>query len=154
MKRTLLSLACLCFAAGAQATILYGTTGAGGSNNSNLITIDLATGSTTVIGSIGYNVNGLTYDSSTNTLFGSASSDVGLLSINTTTGAGSLIGSGFNSPSIGCSDRNVLLTSNSSGALFGWCDPSSDDLMSINKATGQATAIVGDSGLSTGAHGI
>lgn len=134
------------------ATILYGTLGSGGSN-STLVTIDVGTGAVTSIGAVGFSVNGLTWDSSTGTLYGSARADGGLLKINTATGAGTLVNGGFNSPASGCNSQNVLLASNSSGALFGWCDPSSDDLMSIDKVSGIAT-LLGDSGVGTGQHGL
>jgi hypothetical protein len=94
-----------------------------------------------------------TYDSSTGTLYGSARDDAGLVIINTATGAGALVAGGFNSSARGCSSRNVLLASNSSGDLFGWCDPSSDDLMSIDKVTGIAS-LVGESGVGTAQHGL
>lgn len=136
----------------ASAGVLYATTNAGSGSLSQLLTIDLTDGSTTVVGDIGYTVNGLTWDATTGTLYGSARADEGLLTINTTTGAGSLVGA-FNSSASGCSSRNVLLAANAGGDLFGWCDPSSDDLMSIDKGTGQAT-LIGESGLSTATHGM
>ena len=132
--------------------ILYGTTGRGG-DISTLVTIDTGTGTVTTIGSVGFAVNGLTFDASTGTLYGSARDDVGLLTIDTTTGAGALVAGGFGSAASGCSTRNVLLTSNSGGDLYGWCDPGSDDLMSIDKVTGIAT-LVGDAGIGTARHGL
>ena len=155
MKQTLLTTALLATSLGfshlASADVIYGTTGSGGTI-SDLVTIDLATGTTTFIGTTGIAVNGLTFDSTTGTLFASERGDGGLYSLNTATGAASLIGA-FNSPASGCSSRNVLLTANSSGDLYGWCDPGSDDLMSIDKNTGTAT-IVGESGIGTGRHGL
>ena len=143
------SLACLAVAAASviqvDAALLYGTVGTGGTP-STLVQIDPVTGTSTVIGPVGYAVNGLTYDSTTGTLYGSARSGGGLLTINTTTGAGTLVGSGFGL-------NNVLLASNSAGDLFGWYDPSADDLTSINKVTGVAT-VVGESGLGTATHGL
>lgn len=136
----------------AYSAILYGTTGAG-STGSTLVKIDPGTGAVTIIGAVGFSVNGLTWDASTGTLYGSARSDVGLLKINTATGAGSLVAGSFDSPAGGCSDRNVLLAASSGGSLFGWCDPSSDDLMSIDKVTGKAT-VVGESGVGTANHGL
>jgi PEP-CTERM motif len=140
------------FSGAATAGVVYGTLGSGG-NTSTLVSIDLATGTTTAIGSVGFAVNGLTWDPSTNQLYGSARGDVGLLQINTSTGAGTLIGSGFQSSASGCNSGNVLLATSSAGGMYGWCDPSSDDLMSINKATGVAT-LVGESGLGTSGHGL
>jgi hypothetical protein len=141
------------WAAPIHAALVYGTLGVGGGTDSTLVQIDLTTGTTTTIGAVGFFVNGLTWDASTGTLYGSARNDEGLLTINTTTGAGTLVAGGFNSGASGCSDRNVLLTASSVGSLYGWCDPSSDDLMSINKVTGIA-ALVGESGISTAQHGL
>lgn len=138
----------------AQAAVLYGTYGNGGASTSTLVKIDTTTGSVTTIGNVGYVLNGLTWDASTSTLFGSARNDVGLVKINLSTGAGSLVARGFNSRANGCTGgQNVLLAANAGGSLFGWCDPSVDDLMSIDKTTGIAR-VVGNSGLSTGGHGL
>jgi hypothetical protein len=136
------------------APILYGTTG-NGVDISTLYSIDVTTGTATLIGSVGFAVNGLTWDATTGTLYGSARADAGLLTIDTTSGAGTLVAGGFGTSSGGCSssDRNVLLAANSGGSMFGWCDPSSDDLMSIDKTTGLATR-VGESGIATASHGL
>ena len=142
-----------CLIAPVQAApLLYGTLGSG-STASTLVQIDPTTGAMTTIGAVGYTVNGLAWDATTATLYGSARGDAGLLKINTSTGAGTLVAGGFNSGASGCSWQNVLLAASNSGSLFGWCDPNSDDLMSIDKVTGIAT-IVGESGLSTGFHGL
>lgn len=154
-KKTCVLLAGLAIAwasAPANSAILYGTTGVG-SAGSTLVKIDPDTGAVSIIGAVGFSVNGLTWDASTGTLYGSARDDVGLLRINTATGAGTLVAGSFDSPAGSCSSRNVLLAASSTGSLFGWCDPSSDDLMSIDKVTGKAT-VVGDSGLGTGSHGL
>lgn len=69
MKRAVLSLGLILasFVANAQVA-LYGTIGAG-STPSTLVRLDPATGSVTqTIGSVGYAVNGLTFDTSTQTL--------------------------------------------------------------------------------------
>jgi len=93
--------------------VLYGTLGTG-SDISTLVQIDVTTGAVTVIGSVGHAVNGLAWDATTGTLYGSARADAGLLTINTTTGAGSLVAGGFNSAASGCYAQNVLLAANSS----------------------------------------
>lgn len=129
----------------ANAATLYGTLGTG-STISTLVQIDPLTGVMTAIGSVGYSVNGLTYDSTTGTLYGSARNGGGLLTINTSTGAGSLVNGGFGL-------NNVLLASDSDGDLYGWFDPSNDDLTAINKVTG-AASIVGESGVGTARHGL
>lgn len=140
-------------AAPVSAAVLYGTTGGGGAI-SELVTIDTTTGVTTTIGSVGFAINGLTMDPTTGTLYGSVRADGGLVSIDTATGAATVISSSFASPSVGCGSRNVLLAASGGGDLYGWCDPSSDDLMTIDKTTGLATGIVGNSGLSTFSHGM
>lgn len=145
IRRSLAVLALALASVHAQAGVLYGTLGTG-SANSVLVEIDQVTGAITTIGAVGYSVNGLTYDSTTGTLYGSARQGGGLLAINTATGAGTLVNGGFGL-------NNVLLASNSAGDLFGWYDPSQDDMTSINKVTGVAS-VVGESGIGTAAHGL
>lgn len=139
------------FAAHAQVA-LYGTIGSGGTP-STLVALDPATGNVIqTIGPVGYAVNGLTFDPSTQVLYASTpQSDPtcprGLVTINRTTGAGTVVGCG---PTSG--ETPALLTSNSAGQLFSWLESSSDDLISWNKATGVYSAPIGESGLSTGQH--
>ncbi len=136
----------------ASAQVLYGTTGAGGTP-STLVEVNPADGSLVrTIGPVGYSVNGLTFDTSTQTLYAStgqndASCPRGLLTINITTGAGTTVGCG---PTSG--EGPALLTSNSSGELYSWLESRSDDLIRWNKSTGTYSASIGDSGLSTGSH--
>jgi hypothetical protein len=124
---------------------LLATLGAGG-GTSTLIELDPATGAQIrTIGNVGYLVNGMTYDATTNTLYAttstnSASHPDGLITINMTTGAGTPIGSGagqlVNVPAV-----------NSLGQLYGWTEQS-DDLVLWNKAAGTIT-VPGDSGVGT-----
>lgn len=101
------------------------------------------------IGDVGYYVNGLTYDDTTDTLYATTSYNDpnfpnGLIVINKTTGAGTEIGS--NVDYLNCPAVNSL------GAMFGWTE-SSDDLVTIDKATGLFT-VVGDASLSTAEQGL
>lgn len=136
------------------ASILFGVSlnghSSGSPGPSSLYTIDPVTGAGTLVGNIGYAVNSLAVDPATGILYGSTTSWSGafngLLAIDPTTGAATEVGA------FGAGFTSILgLTFNSAGQLFGWHDPSDDDLVSINLSTGAAT-IVGDSGLSTGAH--
>lgn len=141
-------LALLATSAFAQVT-LYGTVNAAG--NSTLITIDPTTGAQlSTIGTVGYVINGLAFDPTSGKLYGStggSSNASNIVTINTSTGAATLVG-----PTGQSSVATITFTA--SGAMYGWSDevttPSgeSDDLVSINKATGAATW-VGDAGIST-----
>ena len=133
-----------------SAARLLGTTG-NNTNNSTLVELDPLTGGLIqTIGSVGFGVNGLTYDAVTGILYGSARNNGGLIQINLTTGAGTLVGTGWND--LG-DDGIVTLASNSTGAVFGWLESTLDDLVSVNTAAGTAS-IVGDAGIGTGAHGL
>jgi hypothetical protein len=119
---------------------LYGTIGAGGAA-STLVELDPATGAVIqTIGSVGYAVNGLTYDATTSTLYATTSTKDatfpdGLITINMTTGAGAPVGTGagqlVNVPS-----------ANSSGQLYGWTEESDQPVL-WNKAAGTITVIGG-----------
>jgi DNA-binding beta-propeller fold protein YncE len=129
----------------AFAATLLGTIGAGG-GASTLVEINPTTGAQVrSIGSVGYAVNGMTYDTTTNTLYATTSQGDpvfanGLITINMTTGAGTPVGAGagqlVNVPS-----------ANSSGQLYGWTE-ASDDPVLWNKAAGTIT-VLAPSGLST-----
>lgn len=115
---------------GVTRLVLYGATHASAhAGESWLYEIDTASGSATLIGNIGYAVNGMAYDAVTKKLYGTTSgSNSQFIEINTTTGAGTSIGTG----------TGVLTnvpTFNASGALFAWSE-SDDNLIRINVATG------------------
>ncbi|TVQ33057.1 MAG: hypothetical protein EA376_03090 [Phycisphaeraceae bacterium] len=97
-----------------------------------LYTIDLQTGEGQLIGSTGFtNLQGLEFDSS-GTLFGwDTAGNRGLVIINTTTGAGSLVGAAGGTLDI------QTLAFDADGALFG----AGQNLYSINAATGQFTLV-------------
>lgn len=133
---------------------LYGTVNAAG--NSTLVRLDPATGALLqTIGPVGYQINGLAFDPTSGKLYGSTSSQSEacstclsrIVTINTSTGAGTVVGPTGQ-------EQVATITFTASGAMYGWSDvvttpEQSDDLVSINKATGAATW-VGDSGVSTG----
>jgi hypothetical protein len=105
------------------------------------------------IGDVGYAVNGLTWDATTNTMYASTTTwdpllHSGLLTIDLGTGAGTPVGTGS-----GLADSVVCLTANSAGDLYAWYDPSADDLALWDKVAGTA-AVVGESRLSTASHGL
>lgn len=137
----------------AQTVRLWATEGYGGTLGT-LLELDPATGAILdTVGPIGYTVNGLDWDPTTDTLYASTSvldpSHVGLISINRTTGAGTPIGAsgwGLGFPPI------TNITVNSAGDMFGWSE-AGDNLVSINKATGVAT-VVGLSGVGTAQNGL
>lgn len=143
-------LAC---ASAATADVLYGADGAAG-NPSNLYILDPATGAiTSTVGPIGFAVTGLAIDPLTGILYGSTgqaspTSPGFLITINTTTGAGTIVGD-----LRGNSETAADLAFTSDGSLYGWLEGFSDDLVLINEITG-AAAIVGDSGLDTFGAGL
>jgi hypothetical protein len=123
-------------------SILYATDGSGGTL-SNLYTVNATTGATSLVGAVGFAVNGLEYHNGT--LYGLERAGGSLISINTSTGAGTAIGPlGF---------RITGFAIDSAGNAFGWHEPSQDALYRINLTTG-AASFVGDPGLSTASHGL
>jgi hypothetical protein len=133
------------------AEILFVATGSGGLSGT-LYTVDPGTGASTPVGPIGYAVTGLAWDPGTSTLFGStanndATAPGSLITINTATGAGTVVGSYV------LSSETMADLTFSGGVLYGWAEPNSDDLYTINTSTGAAT-VVGNSGLSTFGAGL
>lgn len=135
--------------------VLFGTTlGSTLLGPSDLVVLNPNTGAyIRTVGSTGYNVNGLAYDQTTGKLYATttASDPVfpsGLIEINTTTGAGTPIGTGH-----GLAATAVSLTVDSTGQLYAWQEPGVDSLVTIDKVTGLG-ALVGDSGLSTSELGL
>ncbi|MGD0711701.1 MAG: CARDB domain-containing protein [Bacteroidales bacterium] len=104
-------------------------------SDNTLITLDTVTGARTVIGSIGAAMTEITYDYTSDKLFGVAwdGSESKLYSISTATGAGSLIGT--------CTtDLLIDLACDNSGNLFA-VGTTNSLLYSVNKYTGLATSI-------------
>jgi hypothetical protein len=133
------AFAALVCAAPANAQRLLGTLYDGTFGPSTLVEINPTTGALIqTIGSVGYMVNGMTWDATTSTLYATTSDHDanfpdGLITINPATGAGTPVGTGagqyVNVPA--CSP---------SGALYGWTEES-DDLVLWNKALGTITVI-------------
>jgi hypothetical protein len=141
----------LAFAAPAQAQVLYGADGAGGNPATNLLILDPATGAViSTVGPIGFSVTGLAFHPVTGVLYGSTGGAAvpprSIITINTTTGAGTLVGP------TGQANPVADLTFRTDGVLFGWTEDG-DDLVTINTVTGVAT-VVGDSGLNTAGSGL
>ena len=135
--------------------VLFGTTvGTALLGPSNLVMLNPTTGAfIRTVGSTGYIVNGLAYDQTTGKLFATTGINdpvfpAGLIEINTTTGAGTPIGTGH-----GLTDTVVSLTVDSAGKLYGWLEPNVDGLVTIDKVTGFGT-LVGVPGLSTEKLGL
>jgi WD40 repeat protein len=135
----------------ADAQTLYGANGGGGNPATILFTINPATGTPTPIGPIGFAVTGLAFHPTTGILYGSTGgtapiSPNSIITINTLTGAGTLVGpTGLGGPV-------ADITFRADGTLFGWSE-GSDDLVTIDTATGVGT-VVSDSGLGTSGSGI
>ena len=133
----------------AEASVLYGSTSAGGPGE--LWTIDPTTGAGVLdIGplddSLGtnYAVTGLAFDPNSGVLYGSTGGRSGtlLLTINPVSALVTVVGS-FNA---GAGNTMADISFDSSGNLYGIGSSAKAGLFSINEATGQATAI-GPSGL-------
>jgi hypothetical protein len=143
----------LASAGSASADLLYGANGAG-NRPADLLILDPASGAVIrTVGPIGFGVTGLAIDPGTGTLYGvtglnsnpGTAPDFGsLITINRTTGAGTLVGKEVP----GTSTRGTVdITFTPGGTLFGWFE-TTDDLAKIDKSTGVAT-VIGDSGVST-----
>lgn len=141
------TLSAVCFAgliaAGlpAQAApILYGTTGSG-NTASSLYRIDATTGAATLVGAIGFNeVVSIDFNPVDGLLYGISNGSHTLITINTTTGAGTAVATllpAFQSPDMSFSPT---------GTLYSWSEPGPDNLNTINITTG-ATSEVGPNGM-------
>ena len=126
-------------------SVLYAADGRG--TVGNLYILNPANGAVvTTVGSIGFSVTGLAIHPITGIMYGSTGRESGpslasLITINKTTGAGTLIGA-FN---VG-GDTMADLTFTPDGTLYGWNEPSVGGLNTVNLATGQAT-LVGNAGI-------
>jgi hypothetical protein len=130
-------------------TIAYVALGQG-TTDSALAQIDLATGVTTTIGQMGIGVTGLDIDPATGVLYAGSnrqSATQELLTVDTATGATTPVGP-YNVEGHTAAD----ITFTPDGALYGFFEPSQDDLYAIDKATGAATR-VGEAGVGTGGSG-
>jgi hypothetical protein len=140
-----------------MAATLFGTTGQGdlhGPDLSTLYEVNPTTGALTLIGPVGYVVTGMDYYNGT--LYGVTSyrdtSYHGLITIDTTTGTGTPVGSGWGASLL---DHTIAeMAVDSAGNAYGWQEADSEDLTSINLVTGLLSPPVGDAGLSTSQFGL
>jgi hypothetical protein len=157
MTRTLIAVAlavcCLIVpSAWSDAAVLYGADGAQG-NLASLRILDPDTGSVlSTVGPIGFGVTGLAVHPVTGVMYGSVGraspvSPASLITIDKTTGAGTLVGP-YNIDGETMAD----IAFGPDGTLYGWAEPGIDALHTINLATGQAT-LVGSPGIGLNTFG-
>jgi uncharacterized repeat protein (TIGR01451 family) len=159
LRAVLGAAAVLCVLAAAPAVasatpyVLFGATGGGGPapTTSDLYRIDPATGASTTVGPIGQSLTGMAYDPLTGVVYGVTTGSSAcarcLVTVNTSTGASTVVGEldrGGNPANV---DTISELAFRADGTLFGWSE-NGDDLARIDLATG-ATAHVSDAGIST-----
>ena len=134
----------------ADAAMMYGTSrfNSETTGTSWLYTIDPLTGATTQIGDTGFAINGLDYHNGT--LYAIERMGGSLLTIDTTTGAGTAI-----APLVGPNSTDPrTLAINAAGDAYAWTGSSMSDLVRLDLDTGD-WSIVGDSGIGpTASHGI
>jgi hypothetical protein len=117
---------------------LFGGLG-GTATNSDLYSIDSATGAATSIGSSGFGLTGLAFRPSDGVLFGvtsnnSAVNPRSLITVDPVTGAGTLVGA------LGVTSGIADISFRSDDALYGYT-PSTRTLYTINTTTGAATQV-------------
>ncbi len=113
----------------------------------NLYEVDFGANTATLIGNTGFSqVAGISFQPGTGTLFGIDTASDQLITINTTTGAGTAIGS------LGVDLFEVGLAFDSAGNLFASDDNGSANLYSIDPLTG-AASVIGSTG-TTGVAGL
>ena len=137
MKRTFL---CLALASLSQAFALAQSAYTVEETRDALYTIDLTTGATSLVGSLGvsYEFGDLAFDASRNTLYavsGRGTSPSLLYSVNTTTGAATLIGS------TGQIEMFGLVYDPVTDKLYGSQSTGAQGFFEINRNTGAASAI-------------
>ena len=133
---TLLAIGCVQTASAGLLAYTVDTT------TDQLMSIDLSTGTTNVIGATGFeDVEGLAYHHATGTLYGVDDSSDQLLTFDLTTGAGTVVGS------LGQNFSDVGLAFAADGTLYAGGDLSDSGLFSIDLLTGAAT-LIGDPSVS------
>lgn len=106
-----------------------------------LVKVNVTTGATTTVGSLGVNFNfgDLAFDTSSNTMYMSSGRDQGngssLYTVNLTTGAATLVGA------MGQVEMFGLAYDPTSGKLYGSQSTGAQGFFDINKSTGLASAI-------------
>jgi hypothetical protein len=132
----------------ATSAVLYAAYG-GPATVSDLYLVNPGNAALASVGPIGFSVTGLAVHPSTGVLYGvtaggGSASTRKLITVNKTTGAGTVVGS------LGLKIADIAF--DASGQLWGWSE-TGDDLASINITTGAAT-IVADSGFGTYGDGM
>jgi len=136
--------------------VLWGSSSKGSTPNpSSVFTIDTAGGAATLVGSsgLGNGISGIKFDLRTGNLYGilgSACTGARLITINTTTGAGTIVGivkgAGFDATStVSCAGGADSLAFGPDGALYagGWeGGTTGGKLLKIDKATGAVLAVL------------
>lgn len=159
-------------ASAAKLPILYGTTGACNNNfpggpctqTSTLVQLNPLTGALIrEIGPVGFTVNGLTWDRKSKKLYATtAIGDVafhGLITINTTSGAGTPVDSSVHNFGLAGSDSPIhSITIDSRGNMAGWYDERpaagvTDTFVKIDKTSGVATEFP-NTGIDTSQNGV
>ena len=139
--------------------VLLGTDGAGANPAApNLYTLDPETGNIlTTIGLVGFNATGMAVDPTTGILYGTTGTNdptggnpLSLITIDLTTGAGTLVGPARDAA---LTDHNLAdIAFDSTGQLYGWSELT-DELFAVNKTTGALT-LMGANTLSTSGSGL
>jgi hypothetical protein len=135
----------------AEAGTVYGADGQNGNPATKLYILDPATGAPlSTVGPIGFAVSGMSFDPLNGVLYGATAprgtSTRQLITINTNTGVGTLIGA------LGVTIDELAFAAN--GTLYGWSGRTAgSSLYTINLATGAATK-VGTSGLTDSGVGF
>lgn len=120
-------------------SVMYWSAGRG---NGNIYTLNLMTGSATLLGATGLSdLFALAYDTGNNTLYGASDTDKNLYSINTTTGAATLVGATgifdfFGGLAYRPDNNTLYLTGAGSGKLY-----------AVNVSTGAATLFSAGAGV-------
>lgn len=133
---------------------LFAVDGASG-NPATLYQLNKATGAViAVVGPTGFgHVAAIDFDPMTGVLYGIDNNSDQLLTLNTTTGAGTVVATITWVGGVGCHNNVPDMSFDSQGNLYAWREPCDDDLYRIDKVTGVATA-VGNSGVGTARVGL
>jgi hypothetical protein len=126
--------------------LLYGTTNNGDSGTSTLVTIDPSDGTASdPIGSgVDYLVNGMAWDYHSQRLYASTSPEdpafTGLIIIDRASGVGTAVGTPDWGRGPGFSVSNITIDSD--GNMVGWADTNPNQLVEIDKETGEIIPLI------------
>ena len=119
-------------------------------NSGNDIVLKFESGALTAVGNIGFgDIRGLAYDATSDTLFGVSRESNRLITIDPSTGTGTVVGPGNYLPP---GSNTAEISVNAAGDMFGeghlYDQSAVDTLLSVDKTTGIAT-VIGDFGVPT-----